>query len=422
METYAKALLYAIPFFVVLLLIEVGYGHFVKNQKYRLMDTVSSLSSGLTNIIKDSLGLVLIIVSYPFLLENLAVYSIESNFMVYLVAFIAIDFGSYWNHRLSHKVNVFWNQHVIHHSSEEFNLACALRQSISNLIGYFPILLFPAALLGVPHEVIATLAPIHLFAQFWYHTQHIGKLGVLEYIIVTPSQHRVHHAINPEYIDKNLGAIFCLWDRIFGTFQEELEDVPPVYGILKPARTWNPILINFQHIWGLALDAYRTGSWRDKIRIWFMPTGWRPEDVQIKYPKQIVTDPYTLRKYDSNASRSLAYWSVFQFSVALILLLFMFYNYSEIGLGNLLLFGLYVFISIYAFTSLMDRNRFTLIAESIRFIYGMVIVFFTGGWFGLEAYWTSATQWMVAFMIFSLAGSIYFMHFEKGGNSILQTN
>ncbi len=153
-----------------------------------------------------------------------------------------------------------------------------------------------------------------------------------------------------------------------------------------------------------------------------MPTGWRPEDVRIKYPKQIVTDPYTLMKYDSNASRSLAYWSVFQFSVALILLLFMFYNYSEIGLGNLLLFGLYVFISIYAFTSLMDRNRFTLIAESIRFIYGMAIVLFTGGWFGLEAYWTSATQWMVAFMIFSLAGSIYFMHFEKGGNSILQTN
>jgi sterol desaturase/sphingolipid hydroxylase (fatty acid hydroxylase superfamily) len=166
MEAYANALLYAIPLFILLVLVEIAYGHFIKNQTHNVMDTISSLSSGLTNIIKDSLGLVVIIVSYPYLLEHLALFKIEATWLVYFVAFIAIDFASYWNHRLSHKINFFWNQHVIHHSSEEFNLACALRQSISNLLGYFPILLIPAALLGVPHEVIALLAPIHLFAQF----------------------------------------------------------------------------------------------------------------------------------------------------------------------------------------------------------------------------------------------------------------
>jgi sterol desaturase/sphingolipid hydroxylase (fatty acid hydroxylase superfamily) len=222
METYANALLYAIPFFTGLVLVEVLYGAFVKNQKHNVMDTVSSLSSGLTNIIKDSLGLVLVLVSYPFLAENLALFEIETTWLVWIIAFITIDFAGYWNHRLSHHINIFWNQHVIHHSSEEFNLACALRQSISNLVGYFTLLLLPAAVLGVPNKVIAVLAPIHLFAQFWYHTQHIGKMGWLEYIIVTPSQHRVHHAINPEYIDKNLGQVLSVWDRLFGTFQEEV--------------------------------------------------------------------------------------------------------------------------------------------------------------------------------------------------------
>lgn len=212
MNAYASALLYAIPAFVVLVLIEIAYGHFVKDQKHRFFDTLSSLSSGVTNVLKDSLGLALVLISYPFLVSQLALTQTPSGWPTWVIAFIAIDFAGYWNHRLSHHVNLFWNSHVIHHSSEEFNLACALRQSISNLIGYTAILLLPAAMLGVPYQVIAVLAPLHLFGQFWYHTQHIGKLGWLEYILVTPSQHRVHHAINNEYIDKNLGQIFSVWE------------------------------------------------------------------------------------------------------------------------------------------------------------------------------------------------------------------
>ncbi|MBT8323405.1 MAG: sterol desaturase family protein, partial [Eudoraea sp.] len=328
MEAYATALLYAIPFFVILLVIEIGYGHFVKRQKYTVMDTVSSLSSGLTNILKDSLGLGVIIVSYPYLVEHLALISIEATWLVWIVAFMAMDFAGYWNHRLSHHINIFWNQHVIHHSSEQFNLACALRQSISNLIGYFPLMLLPAAIMGVPSQVIAILAPIHLFGQFWYHTQHIRKLGPLEYVIVTPSQHRVHHAINPEYIDKNLGQILCIWDRMFGTFQEELDEVPPQYGVLKPAHTWNPIIINFQHVWRLIKDAWRTRNYWDKLKIWFMPTGWRPADVAEKYPRTIIEDVYRFKRYQTPASAALKAYAIFQMLFTLILLLFMFYSYS----------------------------------------------------------------------------------------------
>jgi sterol desaturase/sphingolipid hydroxylase (fatty acid hydroxylase superfamily) len=238
MEVYANVLLWVVPIFIVLILIEIIYGQIKKKQTHSFMDTLSSLSSGMTNILKDTLGLVVVIISYPYLLGKLSIFNIENTFIVYVAAFICVDFSGYWSHRLNHKINLFWNQHIIHHSSEEFNLACALRQSFSDLLGYTALFLIPAAVLGVPTDVITLLAPLHLFGQFWYHTQHIGKLGILEYFLVTPSQHRVHHAINPIYIDKNLAPIFCVWDRCFGTFQEEMEDEPPVYGVLKPVRTW----------------------------------------------------------------------------------------------------------------------------------------------------------------------------------------
>lgn len=409
MEAYANALLYAIPFFIVLVLIEIAYGYFIKNQTHNVMDTVSSLSSGLTNIIKDSLGLVVVIVSYPYLVKHLSLFNIEATWLVYVIAFITIDFASYWNHRLSHKINFFWNQHVIHHSSEEFNLACALRQSISNLLGYFSILLIPAALVGVPHEVIILLAPIHLFAQFWYHTKHIGKLGILEYIIVTPSQHRVHHAINKEYIDKNLAAIFCVWDRLFGTFQEELDEVPPVYGVLKPAHTWNPILINFQHIWRLIKDAWRTNNWLDKLRIWFMPTGWRPKDVADKYPIEIVTEPYSLKKYSTNPSKFLVWWSVYQLIATTLLMLFMFYNFANINTNSLLLYGLIVFIGIYAYTSVMDKIKYAWILEIIFGCLGLIVLYKTGNWFGLHEYRTIGNYIVAVYFISTIIGAFYIL-------------
>ncbi|MFC4096288.1 sterol desaturase family protein [Euzebyella saccharophila] len=417
METYANALLYAIPFFVVLLVIEIGYGYLIKNQKHNVLDSVSSISSGFTNIIKDTLGLGLILVSYPFLVEHLSLVHIEQTWLVWLAAFIAIDFAGYLNHLLSHKVNFFWNQHVIHHSSEEFNLACALRQPISNLLGFFALFLVPAALLGVPNKVIAILAPVHLFAQFWYHTQHIGKLGWLEYVLVTPSQHRVHHAINPEYIDKNLGQILCVWDRWFGTFQEELEDVRPQYGVLKPVRTWNPILINFQHLWRMVQDAWRTKNIADKFKIWVMPTGWRPRDVKDLYPIEIIEDVYNFERYKTQTSVWLNSYIIFQLIATLLMLWFMFFNYSTIGVDGLLIFGAFVFIGIYGYTSLMDRNPIAVLVESVRSIVGLAYIYLMGDWFGLDQYLTSGSLLVALYFMITLFLTIYFTYFERSSIS-----
>ena len=373
MEMYAKVLLIALPSFLVLILIEILYGIWTKKQTYTFMDTLSSLSSGTTNLIKDVLGIGIILISYPFLRETLAIITIEETILLYFVAFICIDFSSYWNHRLNHSINVFWNRHVVHHSSEEFNLACALRQSISSLIGFGALFLLPAAILGIPHNVIIILAPLHLFGQFWYHTRHIGKLGWFEYIFVTPSQHRVHHAINPEYVDKNLSAIFCVWDRIFGTFQEELDDVPCIYGTLKPVQTWNPILINFQHNWGLAKDAWYTKNWFDKIKLWFMPTGWRPEDVSKRFPIEKI-DVNNQKKYALNYSFKHKIIALFQF-ISLNVFIFLFLSsFGDLDVFSRVSYGILITTTIFGFTSLMDGHKWAVIFEITRSVIGLCIL------------------------------------------------
>ena len=347
MERYAAVLLYAIPFFILLLIIERIAAAIRGAKVIKGMDTLSSLSSGVTNVVKDVLGLTFVIVSYSWLEARISIFDIPEGWWLYLVAFIGIDFAGYWNHRLSHHVNYFWNVHIIHHSSEEFNLACALRQSISSIFGTLIVFLVPTAILGVPPEVITIVAPLHLFAQYWYHTRLIGKMGFLEHIIVTPSHHRVHHAINKEYLDKNMAQIFIIWDKLFGTFQEELDDVPPVYGIKRPGKTWNPILINFQHLWQLIKDAWHTRSWLDRLRIWFMPTGWRPQDVKEKHPVEVIEDVYAYEKYDPQISMVSKAWCWTQGVITFLLLLYMFGNFSEIGSPGVFLFGGYIYLAVF---------------------------------------------------------------------------
>ena len=412
MDTYASILLWVIPGFMVMMTFEILYGHFTNKQTYTFMDTLSSLSSGITNILKDSLGLVVVILSYPYILDSIAFFDLESSILLYFVAFVCIDFASYWNHRLNHKVNIFWNRHIIHHSSEEFNLACALRQSISAWIGFGALFLIPAAFFGVPPEIIALLAPLHLFAQFWYHTQHIGKLGFLEYIIVTPSQHRVHHAINHIYIDKNLSAIFCIWDRVFGTFQEELDDEPPVYGVLKPVNTWNPLLINFQHAFNVIQDSYNTSSLKDKFRIWFMPTGWRPTDVIDKFPRNIIKDPYTRSKYGPNYSLFLKFVAVFHFVSINFLVYFFLSNFSIVEDDFKFLFGIIIFIAVFGFTSLLDLYKWAPYFELIRSLMSILVLYYINDQYLLTNYNSEFTV-MIFYLILSIIISTIIIFYKN---------
>lgn len=407
MASYAQALLIAIPIFVLLMFFEIGYGVVKKKQTYSVVDTISSLSSGVTNSIKNLLGLGLIILSYPYLLDKLALFELREQWWVWLLAFVFVDFAGYWNHRISHSVNLFWNDHIIHHSSEKFNLACALRQPISDLLRYYPLLLIPAAIVGVPYHLIAFIAPIHLFMQFWYHTEHINKLGWLEYVIITPSQHRVHHAINEPYIDKNLGQIFSIWDRIFGTYQKELEDHPPQYGVLKPVRTWNPIRINFLHLWQIIKDAFRTKSIWDKLRIWFMPTGWRPVDVSEKYPLELVEDIYGFERYDTNTSIKFKIYAVFQMTSVLALFLLMLAGFDQLNTTELILFSVFLGISIYGYSDLLDLKYSGFVIELFRVALGFWMIGNTELWEGLYGVLNPYKITSYTYLALTLLGSIY---------------
>jgi len=399
MDTYANILLITIPIFLVLIIVEISYGVWKNDLKHSYMDTISSLSSGFTNLMVDILGLGIIIVSYPLFYERLKVIELEESILLYFIAFVCVDFASYCHHRLKHSINIFWNMHVIHHSSEEFNLACALRQSITNNLGIGILFLVPAALLGVPPKMISILGPLHLFGQFWYHTRHIGKLGWLEYILVTPSQHRVHHAINKEYIDKNLAAIFCIWDRAFGTFQEELDDVPCVYGTLKPVRTWNPILINFQHLWFLTQDAWHTSSVLDKAKIWFMPTGWRPKDVVKKIPRTKVDNVFNQEKYKLEYSLIHKVFVGFHFLTLNIVLYIFLSSFANLSFADKTGYFLLIFSSIFSFSSVMDGYKWSINFEFIRILFGMLIVYFQQELF--LTYNSSMTMFVSCYLIVS---------------------
>lgn len=413
METYARVLSYAIPGFVLLILIESIVGKWMGVQVNRPMDTVSSLSSGMTNTLKSILGLTVVIVSYDWMVSNFAIFEIKSSLLLYILAFIGLDFVGYWSHRFNHVVNIFWNRHIVHHSSEEFNLSCALRQSISAFISIYFFLYVPLAILGVPSKIVAVVAPLHLFAQFWYHTKLVNKMGFLEHILVTPSHHRVHHAINKEYLDKNFSEIFIVWDKWFGTFQQELPNVEPVYGTKSPVKTWNPILINFMHAWQIAKDAWHTEKIQDKLKIWFMPTGWRPADVQDKFPVETVEDVYAREKYDTESTGVFQGWIWAQLIVNNLLLFHLLQSFGNMSQTEVWLYGLFLFVSIFAYTSLMDKRSYTLAAEVLKCGMGLILIFWTGSWFGLEEANSSVIILMSGYLLVSVAATVYFQFFES---------
>jgi sterol desaturase/sphingolipid hydroxylase (fatty acid hydroxylase superfamily) len=268
----------AIPFFILAMAIEFLYGAFVKKQTYRLSDTVNSLQLGTLSRLNDLLHLGFSGLVFGALVSALNVPQWSmAPFWHWVVAFVAYDFCYYWKHRFGHEWRIMWASHAAHHQSEEFNLSTALRQTGTDYIGF--VFYIPLFLAGIPAAAVITVGSLNLIYQFWVHTEHIRRVGPLEWILVTPSNHRVHHARNPEYLDKNYGGVFILWDRLFGTFKDERADTPCVYGITNGLNSWNPVWANF-HVWvDTARLAWRTKNWGDKFRIWFKAPAWVPADI-----------------------------------------------------------------------------------------------------------------------------------------------
>ena len=313
---------YAVPIFIIAILVELAYGLAVRRNTYRLNDSFSSLALGVLSqarrfVTLGAGGYVYHLVTVYFSLPLMD----ASHWFTWVLAMVLYDFCYYWLHRLGHERTILWAAHVAHHQSEDYNLTTALRQTSTGfLLGW--IFYIPMYLVGIPAEVVVTVGSLNLIYQFWVHTEHVPKLGWYEWFFVTPSNHRVHHAQNDIYLDRNYGGLFILWDRLFGTFQEELDDEPVVYGIRGPLKSWNPVRA-LTHIYvDMARDSWRTADWRDKLRVWVSRTGWRPADVAASDPRE-KSDPAHFVKYDPRVPGRVSLYALFQLVAAVLLLNFM---------------------------------------------------------------------------------------------------
>ena len=317
----------AAPLFLLGILVELLVNRIRKKNFYRSNDAINSISAGILSKSFEYFTRFIPLIAWGVVLENFALIDMPlswfnaspSGISLWLIAAVGWDFCYYWLHRFSHEISILWAAHGVHHQSEDYNLSTALRQTSTGFL-FSWIFYLPLFLIGFPLEVLLVVSAGNLIYQFWVHTQLIKRLGFLDYIFVTPSNHRVHHAQNERYIDKNYGGVLILWDRLFGTFEDESSGEPVIFGVRKPLANWNPIWANLQIYDYLLFDAIHTKKWKDKIGIWFRRTGWRPADVAQLYPKKRA-DLSTFQKFDPAVDPWIRRYVLAQFIVALVLAL-----------------------------------------------------------------------------------------------------
>jgi alkylglycerol monooxygenase len=281
----AQVIVLATPVFLALIALEVAIGWRRRRITYAWSDTLNSIGLGMMSQVVGVFTKLFTLGLYQWVYAHAALFPLNARSpWVWIGALLAYDFLYYWLHRAGHTVGLFWAAHVVHHQSEEYNLSTALRQTGSGWLAGW-LFYLPMAVLGVPPPVFAVVALIDLLYQFWVHTRQIGRLGGFDRWFCAPSNHRVHHAVNDVYVDRNYGGILVVWDRLFGTFQPELNDEPCVYGTRSPLRSWNPVWANLEVYAALWRDCRHAARWGDKLRVWFKPPGWRPADVAARFPK-----------------------------------------------------------------------------------------------------------------------------------------
>lgn len=298
----AQIIVLATPVFLAMIGIELLVGLARGRNTYRLQDAMTSIGLGMLSQVVGLFTKLFAIGIYAAVYSSVAVFTLsEKSPLVWIAGLLLYDFLYYWKHRFGHRMAIGWAAHVVHHQSEDYNLSTALRQTSSGWIADW-LFYLPMAVLGIPPLVFAVVALVDLLYQYWVHTQQIGRLGWFDRVFCSPSNHRVHHAVNDVYLDKNYGGMLVIWDRMFGTFIDERDDEVCVYGTRSPLRSFNPLWANLEVYAAVARDAWHAQSWLDKLRIWFMPPGWRPADVAQRFPKPAF-DIRQLQYFDPPVSR-----------------------------------------------------------------------------------------------------------------------
>ncbi len=382
MNTQELIISWATPVFFVLIGLELLVAHRRGHAAYASADAINSIGLGVISQVVGVFAKLLSFGIYGWVATHWAPFTLPAdNLLVWLGALLAYDFLYYWLHRAGHEVNILWAAHVVHHQSEHYNLSTALRQTGSGvLLGW--LFYLPMALLGVPLTVFVIVALVDLLYQFWVHTEQIGRLGWFDRVFCSPSNHRAHHAVNDRYLDRNYGGILIVWDRLFGTFVEEDDTDPPVYGTRAPLRSWNPLWANAEVYWATTKDMWHARRWSDKLRVWLKPPGWRPADVAERFPKPAFD--IRRERYAPPMSRALTLYCLVQFALLLGMATHFLGLSGKASLVELLGYAAYLLIGLTVLGSLMEGHRAARWLEAMRCLATAIVPIALGRWFGMD--------------------------------------
>ncbi len=354
----------SIPIFFVLIGVEVLVAGARGEKLYRFNDSINDLACGILQQVLGVFSRVLVFGGYVFLYQAGHLFEIPGGAAwTWVLCFLGVDFFYYWFHRVSHESALPWGAHIVHHQSEEYNLAVALRQgSFQPLFSW--LFYLPLAALGFPPLVFLTCSSLNTLYQFWIHTRAIGKLGPFEWLFNTPSHHRVHHGCDDKYLDKNYAGTLIVWDRLFGSFQEEEEE--PTYGITKPLKSWNPLWANVHFYADLVATGRQAPSLLEKLKLWLAPPGYLPDWAAA--PDRGIS-PLThgeAGKYDAAAPAPLNAYVFIQFLGAIGLTVLLLFSGGGLAVAERLAVAVLIAWTVTDLGGIFDRRRWLLLSELLR--------------------------------------------------------
>lgn len=384
----------AIPIFFLLIGVELLVSKMRKTNLYRFNDAVTNISCGIGQQVIGVFLKFLGVISYIYIYDQFRFFDIPQTLLVGFLLFLGIDFFYYWFHRLAHEISFLWGSHVVHHQSEEYNLTVALRQSwTQNLFSTW--FYTPLAFLGFHPIMFLIINQFQTLYQFWIHTRTINKMPkVFEYFFNTPSHHRVHHGVNPKYIDRNHGGTLIIYDRLFGTFQEEEEEV--VYGVTQQPNSWNPVWLNVEYWVWLFREAGKTRTWSDWFSMMVREPGWRPDYLGGAAEAKHGITPDEFPKYDTTIPMSLNLYILFQYFFILGGATFFLFQSNGWNIGLKIGVTLLVIISLVNLGGLFEKKPWVWYAEYSRLLIsaGGIVALLLG-----TAYFPMAVVVSIAFLL-----------------------
>ena len=365
----------AVPVFFLLIGLELLIARARRRSVYRFTDSFADLGCGVSQRVVLLLFEAGLLGVYALIYEHgrLVTFAPGSPWP-WVIAIIGVDLGYYWWHRLSHEVNVLWAVHVVHHQSEDYNLAVALRQAVLSPITVMPFYL-PLAVLGVPLLPFFIVNALSTLYQFWIHTELVDRVGVLEHVINTPSLHRVHHGVNPEYLDKNYAATFICWDQMFGTLRRE--EAPVVYGVSHPLRSFDPVWAQVQPLWALGQAIRRAPTVGQAVKFLLASPAWHPEWLGPLPPLRGV-DPQALPKFDVHPGPRRAWYVGVQLAVVVVVGVALMTWHNALSAPALVTAVGWVLVSLVAGAALLEGRRWAVGLEMARmglFVGAVAMVF-----------------------------------------------